>query len=179
MTSIEANWPFDHVHPDESEAIYDLLVAAGTELDHLDVQIDSLQQQRFLDTATGGELEKLAAEVGVHKETGESKARFRTRARVGKARSRSTGTLPDFAQLLHVLFGDDATECSLSAVTGDPAVRLTVPSVLVDDSPFSASEIESLLEPALPMGDGLVVVTDDTFLLGESGSQGLGEGGLS
>jgi hypothetical protein len=172
-------WPYETIGIDDDEAIADVLRALQTELDELDGEIQNLRDQRFVDTATGPELEKLGAEVGVVPETGESEDRYRYRVRLGKAIADSDGTLPTFAQILHVALGEDATSVSLAPVTDEPAVQLSIPSDVINDLPVTQSELEGILVDALPDSDGLNIITDDTWLLGESGSQGLGKGGLS
>ena len=179
MTDIESNWPYETIVPKDGDAVYDLLVAIETELDRIDVQADELQEQRFINTATTEELRKLAAEVGVTKETNESEERFRFRAKLAKAVARCDGTFPKFAQVLRLIFGEDAQQITVSAPAGEPVVKLTIPSELINDIPLTLAELEAELLNALPASDGLEVISDDTWLLGESGSQGLGEGGLS
>lgn len=178
MTDIESNWPYTQIVPEDDEALHDVLVAIENELDRIDVQADELMEQRFIDTATTQELRKLAAEVGVSRETNESTARFRFRATVAKAITRSDGTIPDVAQVLRLIFGEDVNKITLEPVTGDPVIRIRVQSVLIDDLPVTQSELETILLDAIPMGDSFEVITDDAFILGESGAQGLGSGEL-
>jgi len=176
---IEENWPYDTVTPHDSEAVYDILTAYEGQLDRIDVQADELHDQRFLQTATTRELEKLAAEVGVQRETGEGDDRLRFRALIGKAVTRSSGTIEDIGIVLHVLFSGDATNIEISVVEDQPVLRLTIPTNLIDDTPLTTTELETELSAILPVGDSLSILTDDTWLLGESGSQGLGEGKLT
>jgi hypothetical protein len=175
---IEDNWPYDTITPHEDEALYDLLVAMETQLDRVDVQADELQEQRFLETATSHELEKLAAEVSTPRQTNEDDERLRFRALIAKAVTRSDGTIDDLGAVLHVIFGDDATNISVDAADSEPVLRLTIPSSLVDNTPLTVSELESELTDIIAVGDRLEIFTDETFLLGESGSQGIGEGKL-
>jgi hypothetical protein len=176
---IEDNWPYDTITPREQGAIYDLLVALETQLDRLDVQLDELQEQRFIETATTYELEKLAAEVGTQRETGESDERLRFRTAIAKAVTRSDGTIDDIAAVLYVIFGDDVQNINIEASSSEPVVQLYMPSTLVEDVPLTLSELEHELENITPVGDGLQIVTDDTFRFGESDDQGLGRGELA
>lgn len=179
MADVPSNWPFENIGLEEDEAVYDLLKAGEGQLDRIDVQLDELQEQRLLDTATSRELEKLAGEVGVLRQTGESDERLRFRALIGKAVTRSDGTVPDIAQLLVVLFGEEATQrVSISAAADTPTVQIEIPSDVLDDCPLTRSELENELGPIVPASDDLTVLSSDTWRLGESGAQGLGEGGL-
>ena len=175
---IEANWPFEQVRPSENEAVYDLLRAFEVQLDRVDVQADELEEQRFIDTATTRELEKLAAEVGIVRETGESDSRLRFRTRIAKAVTRSQGTLEDFEQLLEVIFGDDADTITVSSPNDEPVVQLNIPSAVVDDTSLTRVELERRLADVIPTSDDLLIITDDTFTLGQSGNKGLGNGQL-
>lgn len=206
--AITDNWPFDYItpthipdaewgegvwgtgewgtetafttesNPDTSEALYDLLVACATELDGVDAELDVLYDQRFLQTATDEELEKLAAEVTTQRETGELDDRLRFRALISKAVTRSDGTLDDIGAVLYVLFGERTKNITVSAAPDKPILRLTLPTELINDIPLSASELESELRNIIAVSDSLEIFTDETFVLGESGSQGIGEGKL-
>jgi hypothetical protein len=177
--NVEDNWPFESIVPNEDEAIYDLLVAYETQLDRVDVQADELMEQRFLDKATTDELEKLANEVGTVRETNEDDERLRFRARVSKAATRSDGTTRSFAEVLYAVFGEDVKDFTIDTVSGEPVVRITMPSDVTDAMPITVSELENELLDIIPTADGLEIITDDVWLLGESGSQGIGEGELT
>lgn len=177
--AVHDNWPFETIVPYEDEALYDLIVAYETQLDRVDVQADELMEQRFIDTATTRELEKLAAEVGVNRETNESEERFRFRTKIAKAVTRSTGTIDSFATVLYTIFDDDVSEISIDTPPDEPVVQLIMPSDLVDQIPLTLNELEDELIEIIPTADGLEIITDDMWLLGESGSQGVGEGELT
>lgn len=180
MADIESNWPFDSIVPTDDGAVQDVLIAFETQLDRIDVQADELDEQRFLQTATTYELEKLADEVGVARETGESDERLQFRATLAKAVSRSGGTIQDIGQLLVVLFGEDnVTRIGISAPNDAPVIELDIPSDILDECPLSRSELEDEIGQVVPVGDRVDIVPTDTFTLGESGSKGIGEGGLT
>ncbi len=175
---ITANWPFRKIVPTDDEAISDFISVFEDELDRLDNTINTLQTERFVDTATGTQLDLLAAEVGITRETNENDDTLRLRVLLRKAAANSDGSLPDIARLLQIVFGDDKDKVTLSAVTDEPVLKVTVPSALLDSTPISTTRLETILEDALPASDGLVILTDETFRLGKSGDQGLGSGKL-
>jgi len=175
---MQAEWPFDSTRPSDTDALYDLFRAIHQEYGYYELILDVLKRQRRLQTATGTELEKLATEVGVKRESGERDERLRFRTLISKATTRSLGTIEDFATLLNVLFGDDVSKMKLASSIDEPVVEVHIPSVIIDAQPVTASELESLLTTVLPASDDVVIVTDETWLLGESGSQGIGEGEL-
>lgn len=172
------NWPFDEIVPSYDEAVWDFIAAYATQLKSTTVKADKLYEQRFLDSATGRQLELLAAEVGVVRETNESDESLRLRAQLRKALSNSNGTVDDLARLLQIAFGDDTSKISVGMDADEPIVELTIPSALIDDLPITRSRLQAILQDSLPGSDGLTILTDDTFAFGQSGSQGLGKGGL-
>ncbi len=172
------NWPNEIIRPEDGEAVYDILRAIQGELDYIDSETDTLRDERFIDTASGQELEKLASEVGIVQQTGESEEHFRERAMVAKSLSRSDGTLPDIADVLYSLFGEDAQNISVTTGVGSPSGVIEIPDALFDDIEMSDAELELMLEDAVPTGDTLTVVVGETLKLGETGGRGLGEGKL-
>jgi hypothetical protein len=178
MADVLSNWPFNSIVPDDDEPLYDILVAMEEELDRIDVQADELMEQRFLDTATTKELDKLSREVGVTRRTGENDTSLQYRAQLAKSISSSKGTTPQFAQTLELAFGDDVDNVNITTPTAAPQITLEIPEVLINDIPLTRAELEDELNDAVPAGDSVSIVSSDTFILGESGSQGIGEGEL-
>jgi uncharacterized phage protein gp47/JayE len=178
MADIQSNWPFERIFIDENEAVYDILVAMEQELDRVDVQADELMEQRFLDTATGLELQKLAGEVGVKRRTNESDESLRYRATLAKAISSSEGTTEEFVEILRLAFSENIENISLTTTVDAPQITVEVPGVAIDNSPLTRSELEDELDDAIPAGDTVNLIASDTFVLGESGTQGIGEGEL-
>lgn len=172
-------WPYDFQKIRDGDEYYDYLGAYVTELHQIDVFIDELYEQRFIDTATDRELEKLAASVGITRLAGEGDDDLRFRAKLRKAVAASDGTPEDIEVIMALAFGEDELEnIEVSKVTGDPVTQFDVPQPALDDIPLTRPEFEDELERAFPAGYGVNVVTGNTWLLGESGSQGIGQGKL-
>jgi len=175
LTTIIEQWPTAALYPHETEAIYDVLVALASSLDTYDDDVQAVLNQHFLDTATGRELDKLAAEVGVQRQTGESDERLRFRAIIQKVSTRSRGTFEDIAQTMVALFGaEDANTIELVATSTGPILEVRMPRSLLNDTPLTRAEFEDALSDVVPAGDSVEVLTDDLLILGESGDQGLG-----
>jgi len=170
----ETYWPFTEITPEPDTAVHDGLTVIANQLDNVDNDISWLDEQRRLQTATDKELAKLAREVSVERQVGESDERLRYRALIAKAATRSDGTFDDVAQVLRIVFGDDVSKTSIEPKADSPAIYVTVPQGLVDDIPLSEQALSNALEDLLPLGDPVEVFTDDTFVFGETGSQGLG-----
>jgi len=175
--SIQDNWPYDRVVPTEDGAVYDLLTVLETEYDRIDVELDELQEQRFVETATGTELDKLASEVGVVRETGESDERLRFRTKVAKAITRSSGNIYELVGLLELLFGDLVETITLTPVSDAPVINMNTPDVILNEAPVDLNTLEDLLTQSLPSGDSLTIITDDTFAFGgDTSGAGFNEG---
>lgn len=177
--TLVSNWPYGFQYIDNGDPLWNYLSAYVTEFQEIETQANELYDQRFLDTATGKELEKLAAEVGVIRETGESDDALRFRAQLRKAIAASNGTAEDIKDILILAFGEDTlADIDVTDVSGEPVTSFNLPQESLDDIPLSLSEFESELERAFPAGYGVRVTTSDTWLLGQSGSQGIGQGAL-
>lgn len=169
-------FPNAGVEIDSDDPLAALLRTLVSQFHRLDTEIDDLYDQRFIDTATDRELELLSANVGVEPRTGETDASFRARVRAGYRIATSDGTFEAVARAALALLDADPGDIQLIGppeTTGGVG-RVLAPDILVEQSPLSQSEIAAELTRAAPLGHRLEVVTEDTLLLGESGSQGLG-----
>jgi len=167
-------WPFDVVVPEDEEPIHDILTVFEYSSIELQYDIANVYEQLYLDTATGYELRALAAEVGITPTTNEQDDHLRFKTQLRKSTLRSDGTLPDLLKILQRVFAEDTAKISIAAQSGEPTVRLKIPTPLLEDIPLTQIELESELDRALPVSDPLTVITEDTLRLGESGSSGLG-----
>lgn len=160
--------------------LWEYLSIFATELGRIDGFINKLYEQRFLETATGRELEKLAAPLGVTRRANEDDEALRYRARLGKLIAASDGTASTFETVISVAFADtDPSNIEVGNVSDAPIINVLVPETQIDQIPITVEETEDLLTRSVPAGHAVRVVTDDTWLLGESGNSGLGEGGLT
>ena len=173
------NWPYGFQRIDDGDELYEYLSIYANELARIDAFIDELYEQRYLETATGHELANLGAAVGVTREAGESDERLRLRIKLAKTVAASDGTADD----IRAIFEQAFTENELGTIDlvhqdSDPVVDVQIPSSIIEDNLLTADELEGELERASPCGHGVRVVPDDTFLLGESGDRGIGNGEL-
>jgi len=167
-------WPFTTVVPEDDEPIHDILTVLEYASNEVQYDIDYIYTQLFLETATGRELENIAAEVGVKRKTGEDDDSLRFRTRLAKATARSNGTFPDLLNALQRVFGDDTEKLFIEPANQSPGIVIRIPSVLIENIPVSTDELETQLDRAVPNSDPVRIFTDDTLRLGESGSSGLG-----
>jgi len=173
-------FPNAGVEIDADDPLAALLRTLVSQYRRVDSEIDGVYGERFINSATGRELELLGANVGVDPRTGESEAAFRARVRAGYLIAISDGTFNAIARAARALFDADADEITLD---GPPATsggvgRVIVSAVRLDEAPLTQTEAATTLTDAAPLGHRIEVLSDDAFLFGESGQQGLGEGGL-
>lgn len=173
-------WPYQFQYIDSDKPFWKYISAFASELRHIDVFIDELYEQRFLESASGIELEKLALEVGVTRRIQESDEKLRSRAQLRKVVSTSDGTAGDIEGILTITFGEDALDAiTVTHLDDRPVTQFTLQQSMIDDIPLSREELVDELERAFPAGYGVDIPTTETWTLGESGAEGIGEGGLA
>jgi len=161
---VVAQWPYEFQSISDGEPLYNYLSVYVSELQRLNSTIGDLTDQRFIETATGPELERLGVEVGVTRQAGESDDSLRLRVQIGKAVAASTGTPEDIRTILSIAFGEDALESIVvSHVGGSPVLSFEIPSSLINDIPLTAEQFEDELREAFPAGSDVEVITDDVF----------------
>lgn len=172
-------WPYKFQHIDDTDPLYDFLTPFAQEYRQIDVFIDELYEQRFIETATNEELEKIAAGVGIHRRDSEDDDSLRFRTRLRYIAAASDGTAEDILVFMEVSFEDkDLGNINITHDPGHPVLYFEMPQVFIDDIPLTRLEYESELRRAWPVGHDIRVLTSDVWLLGHSGSQGIGNGGL-
>jgi len=176
-------WPYDFRYIEREEPLFNYLDAYANELRRIDAFLDDLYECRFVESAQGPELAKLAAEVGVTREQGENDESLRFRTQLAKAVASSNGTAEDVRAILALAFGEDAlTSITVEHATGAPVVRFVIPQAEIDTIPLTLATFEATLERAFPCGTGVEIVTEDTFAFAEAdgtapaGGAGFGEG---
>jgi uncharacterized phage protein gp47/JayE len=164
--------------PGEPESA--LMTALIGELQQVNTTIDAIYNERYIETATGDRLDRLGAPVGVERKTGETDAKFRDRVRAGYLIAISDGSFEAIAKVAVALLDADPGQVTLEGppATDGGAARIEVADELVNNSPLTLSEISDELTRAAVLGHRVEVLTTDTFRLGESGAQGLSNGGL-
>lgn len=172
-------WPYDFQSITDTDPLYDYLGIYATAVSEIDSHVNDVYDQRYLDTATGPELANLGAAVGVTREAGESDERFRFRITLAKTAAASDGTAEDIAAIFTQAFDEETLAATtFTRQATQPVVDVRIPAPGLASIPLSDTAFESLLEDAFPCGYGVRIIPSGTFLLGESGDRGLGEGKL-
>jgi hypothetical protein len=162
---------------DELAAILKTFIDA---LDRLDADMDDIYDNRFIESATNEQLELLAANVGVERKSGESETSFRSRTRAGYLIAISEGTYEDVAKATLALLNTGSSGITFENPpnTNGGVGRIELQQTIIDDSALTQQEIADELTEAVPLGHRIEIISTDTWRLGESGAQGLGQGGL-
>jgi phage-related baseplate assembly protein len=154
------NW--DHpIQPEDSENLYKLLHVVASENRRIDVELNELYDNRFLATASGVNLEKIAELVGIVRKTNETDEKLRKRVRAGFAAKASDTTYETFATIALSITG--ANPASLTITTppesGSKTVKIEIDGAVLDDLILTKDELVVLLNNALS-ADGLAVLTE-------------------
>jgi len=199
----DTNWPYTGIYVEDDEALYDVIDAIAEELARFDADVQGVSDDRFVQTATGEALDKLAREVNIRRftETQQqlgygsssygsavyggfsltgtatlkgSDLSLRTRTLIAKSSKRADGTMDDVARVLSIIFEDDINGISLEPKADSPVTLFRIPKPVLDSFPLTQSEMETALDALLPLNDPIEIVVGDRFIFGESGNQGLG-----
>jgi len=173
------NWD-GPVSLEPGDNLYKLLQVVGSENRRLDLELESLYDNRFVDTATGRELEKLGRYVGVTRKTDEKDDKLRIRINAAFASQASDTTRDSFATVALLILDADAESVSFSSPpeTEPKTVELTADSSIIDASPLTIDEIQVLLNGALSVDAQTVIISGGTFAFaGDDASlEGFNEG---
>lgn len=164
ITDIVDNWPSQAIDV-HSQPLYDWLSVLVSEYYRLDVEINELYENRFVETAQGVELEKLGKPVDIERRYGESDSSLRRRVRAGFARATSTTDFKIFAQITSTVLGTDTSNITLnrgSDFPNSPTVEVVVPDTVVNED-FNESDAKTYLEEAVPVGHTVDVTVQGTF----------------
>jgi len=173
------NWD-GPVSLEPGDNLYKLLQVVGSENRRLDLELESLYDNRFVDTATGRELEKLGKYVGVTRKTDEKDDKLRIRINAAFASQASDTTRDSFATVALLVLDADAESVSFSSPpeTEPKTVELTVDGSIIDASPLTIDEIQVLLNGALSVDAQAVIISGGGFAFaGDDASlEGFNEG---
>ena len=173
------NWD-GPVSLEPGDNLYKLLQVVGSENRRLDLELESLYDNRFVDTATGRELEKLGRYVGVTRKTDEKDDKLRIRINAAFASQASDTTRDSFATVALLVLDADSESVSFSSPpeTEPKTVELTVDGSIINASPLTIDEIQVLLNGALSVDAQAVIISGGGFAFaGDDASlEGFNEG---
>lgn len=166
----DARQTFEEVQPAarirSGNPVHNLLDVYVQRLTDIDTTVEDLYDQKYIDTATGEELERLGRNVGVERKTGENDAKLRLRVKAGYETATSDGTYEDIAQTALIVLDADPSQVDIDTArdTADYATALVrANSSVISASPFTTAEIESLLSDAAVGGHRIILQATDVF----------------
>jgi hypothetical protein len=157
---------------DGSDDIQPLIDALGITLDRIDATIDSVYDNRFVESARGGALNNLGRPVGVQRrdignpqraDDRESDDRLRKRVQAARALVGLDSTTPSVSQLLSVLFPDAVTAITYATVPDEPVLDVTIPTNAIDRNPLTESEITNILNDCVAASYRVTVTAQGTY----------------
>lgn len=179
VADIVENW--DHtIQPTEKDNLYKLLEVVTTENRRLDIELDELYENRFLETATGVELEKIGDLVGVNRKTGESDDKLRKRIRGGFVAQASDTTYDAFTNAAISILEGSASTVEFVTPPDTPAkvVEIQLDGSILDENVLTEDELIVLLNGAVSADARVRIKETGTFAFagGDSSLKGWDEG---
>lgn len=147
-----------------------ILKTAKRQLDRLDIEIDELYEERFVDTANADHLERIAARYDLDRKTDEPDSELRQRIKAAQLVAQSRGTYQDIAKVALALLDAEPEQINIARPeeTGEQGTGIIrVSSTVLDETPFSNSEIARTLSKAAIGGHRIIVEPKDAFRYGD------------
>ena len=171
---------FDYPKPLESDPdIYKLLDVLASETGRIDLDAEHLYDQRFIDSASGNELEKIGFEVGVKRRANETDEHLRRRIYTAYAAQSSNTTYEAVAQAALTIIGAEPTQLSIETPpeSGDKNINITASLTVIEDCPLTEGEIVSNLEDSISVDASVTLLVTGTFgFAGNTNNEGFNEG---
>lgn len=172
---------WDHpIQPTKGDNLHKLLEVVATENERLDIELDSLYDNRFLGSATGIELEKIGDLVGINRKTDEEDEKLRKRIRGAFAAKASDTTYDAFtAATLSILEADAQDVTFITPPDTNPKiVEVQADGAILDQSPLTKDELVILLNAALSADARAQITNTGTFAFsgGDASLEGFNEG---
>lgn len=149
----------------EGDKLYKLLEIVAIEDNRIDLDIEEIYDSKFLETATGAELEKIGDLVGINRKTDEPDEKLRKRIQIEFAAQSSDTTFDVFASI--VLSVLETNKDSVSITTPPESlpkvIILDVDGRVVDNSPFTTTEIKNLLNRTVSSDARVDIKISGTF----------------
>lgn len=173
-TEIVNNW--DHaIEVEKGDNLYQLLKVIGLENRRLGLDIEELYENRFLENATGKELEKLGDYVGVVRKTGESDKKLRHRIRSAFLAQASGATYEDFVKTMFSILQTtkETVEVVTPPETSPKVVELNIDGSVLDEHVLTVSELATLLSESVSADGRVDIVEQGTFAFDSQENDGL------
>lgn len=157
-------WDNDALHFEDGQDYYEFFQVLVKQCDRIDDEICNLYENRFVEQASGKELEELGKFVNCTRKTNEPDERYRIRINAEFAKVSSTTTYESFARLALNVLQTNADNVEIYRSDDDaPVVVVDTYQQVIQGSTFTGNEIGELLNDAVPAGHGVDVQLKGSF----------------
>lgn len=155
-----------------TDNIYKLLEVITSEYERIDEEVDKLEANRFLQTATGSELEKIGDLVGVNRKKGEKDEKLRKRIQGAFAAHSSDTTYSSFTNVALLILDarPEAVEFKDPPETPPKIVRVQVDDHVIIDNPLTINELTVLLSGSVSIDAIVEIERLGTFAFDDNGA---------
>lgn len=170
LADIDDAWPYRFQRISDDTRIGRYCEVYLEQLQSLSTRSQELYDERFIETATGQQLRRFGARVGVTRNDGESDEDFRFRVLLNHAVAASDGTAEDIETILRLAFGEAALESiTVSQSPSLPVTRFVIDQSLLDTIPVDEEGLTALLDRAFPCGTSVQILTEKVFTFSSDG----------
>ncbi|SEH61049.1 hypothetical protein SAMN05192561_11266 [Halopenitus malekzadehii] len=130
-----------------------LIVAVAEEIAELEAARQSVLAAKFVSSAEGEQLDRLASIFELERQTGESNARFRIRLQTALRAQLSSATISDLRETVGVLLGGDASDVVVEEPESDqPLVDIGIWEDQLNDRGLTVDEFFDEVSPLTAAG---------------------------
>lgn len=166
---------------DENSSTHALIEALLSQTNRIDDELDDIYHQQHIDTATGGQLERIGDLVDVQRQSGESDEKLRSRIKAEFAQGTADATFDDFVEFTAAALNTSVQNITLrNDYPADPAtVSVIVDANLFDNTGFTVSELAELFGGGVPAGHEVKIIERGTFRVKTDGTSSDADKGLT
>jgi uncharacterized phage protein gp47/JayE len=164
VEDIVDNW--DHsIDLREEDDLYKLLQVVARENQRIDLDIEYIYDNKFVNTATGKELEKIGELVGVRRKTAEPDTKLRKRIKGEFAVQASDTTFKQFASIALTLLETEpeGIEIHTPPETAAKVVEIQIDGSVIDDNALTKSELIDMLNRVVSIDARVNIIETGTF----------------
>lgn len=164
-------WDNGGIAFNENTNTYSLVKALLAPNDRIDDNLEDIYKSRYINTATGSNLDKLGHLVNLPRKYGEGDDKYRARIKVQFRVGTIGTTFDEFAEFTASLLNTDLPNITFDYNYGsDPAtIFLYTDASVYDNSALTRSETADFLKKAVPAGHNVKAQERGTFRLKSDG----------
>lgn len=167
ITDVQDNWYNYGVKIGEESNIYKLMSGLVSEYYHIDINLEEIYRNSYLNNARGKTLDRIGEIVNCRRELSELDDRYRKRIKIYGAKTIAKTTYNDFARIVLDILGCDKDQVEIfnDFTRADSTAFVHTYKSIIDESYFTKSEITDLLLDVVPAGHTVIIETYGEFRL--------------